>query len=358
MSKAMWLRTAASLLLVGGLTACGAGTSAKPTVGVILPDATSTARWESYDRSFLTAAITEAGAKAQVDNARQDPDRFRRIADTMISDGVKSLVIVGVDPAATADVVAKAAAHGIPVIEYHWLTPGSAASYFVGFDPIAVGQAQAQGVLQCLRGQPGVSAKPVVAVMGGPSPDLTALAGADTVLTPRFAAQQNQAGPDDRTSAFRGARFEQMMSRTGNRIDAVLAGTDDLAGNAIATLRAKGLTGKVAVVGRGATVQGLRNILSGDQCLTVYETVKQEGFAAGALAAALANGDTVNTGQSFVDGATGRAIPARLVPPQLVTRADVKQLVTDGVVAAADLCSPAFEAACVQVGVSPSPSGR
>ena len=47
-----------------------------------------------------------------------------------------------------------------------------------------------------------------------------------------------------------------------------------------------GATGKVGY----ATVQGLQNILDGDQCMTVFKAVKQEADAAADLAITLAKG--------------------------------------------------------------------
>ena len=163
--------------------------------------------------------------------------------------------MVTIDMAATADVVTKAQARGIPVIEYDRLTAGGNASYFVGFDPAEVGRSQAEGLIRCLDGSG--AANPVVAELNGPAADAAVSAGYELVLAPRYETQELVRGPDDQSPPWRGARFDQMMARTGNRIDAVLAGSDALADGAIAVLRNEGLNGKVPVVGRGATLSGL-----------------------------------------------------------------------------------------------------
>ena len=49
---------------------------------------------------------------------------------------------------------------------------------------------------------------------------------------------------------------------------------------------------KVPVTGQDATVDGLRNILTGDQCMTVYKPVKAEAAAAAAAAIAPATART------------------------------------------------------------------
>jgi D-xylose transport system substrate-binding protein len=347
--RRVWLWVTASALATGGLTACGAGETVKPTVGVILPESRAALRWEAQDGPYLEAAIKQAEATSKVDNAYGDVDRFRKIADEMIDNGVRVLVVVTIDPVATADVVTKAQARGIPVIEYDRLTAGANASYFVGFDPVDVGRVQAEGLVRCLDDSD--ASGQVVAEIHGSTADPAVNQGYDSVLAPRYEARELIRGPDDQISPWRGAGFDQMMARTGNRIDAVLAGSDALADGAIAVLRDAGLNGKVSVVGRGATLAGLRNVLSGDQCLTVYLTVRQEAFAAGALAAALARGETIDTGQSVVDS-VGRVITAKLIAPRAVARADVAALVKEGVVTEEELCTPALKAACEQAGIT------
>ena len=82
-----------------------------------------------------------------------------------------------------------------------------------------------------------------------------------------------------------------MLTQTDGKIDGVLAANDGLGNAAISVLKKNKLNGKVPVTGQDATVQGLQNILAGDQCMTVYKAVKQEADAAAELAIALAKGE-------------------------------------------------------------------
>ncbi|MEY2841319.1 MAG: hypothetical protein RLY74_460 [Actinomycetota bacterium] len=60
------------------LTGCGSSSdeAADGFVGVILPDAASSARWETADRGFLQAAFDEAGVQADIQNANGDKAAF------------------------------------------------------------------------------------------------------------------------------------------------------------------------------------------------------------------------------------------------------------------------------------------
>ena len=83
--------------------------------------------------------------------------------------------------------------------------------------------------------------------------------------------------------------FERMLARSGNKINAVAAANDGLGNAVITALKARKLE-KIPVTGQDATAQGVQNILSGDQCMTVYKAIKAEADAAAALAISLAQG--------------------------------------------------------------------
>ena len=67
--RRVWLWVTASALAAGGLTACGAGETVKPTVGVILPESRAAVRWEAQDGRYLEAAIKQAEGMSKVENA-------------------------------------------------------------------------------------------------------------------------------------------------------------------------------------------------------------------------------------------------------------------------------------------------
>jgi ABC-type xylose transport system, periplasmic component len=71
---------------------------------VILPDTVTSTRYTLYDAPLITQAITAAGYKADVQNAQGSNDKFASIAQTMISSGVKVLIIDPPDPSAGCSV--------------------------------------------------------------------------------------------------------------------------------------------------------------------------------------------------------------------------------------------------------------
>src|SRR3954454_13419628 len=124
---------------------------AKAKVGVILPDAASSARWKTADRKFLGDAFKAAGVESDIQNANGDKAKFATIADQMLNGGANVLLIVNLDSPSAAAVINKAKQQGVPVIDYDRLTLGGGASYYVSFDNVKVGSAIGEGLAKCMQ---------------------------------------------------------------------------------------------------------------------------------------------------------------------------------------------------------------
>jgi D-xylose transport system substrate-binding protein len=368
MRKGLFALAAAGLLATGGLAACGddsgsgsgssgGGSAAAGKVGVILPDTKSSQRWSTFDPTYLKAAFDAAGVPVDIQNAQGDRTQFQTIADGMISSGVKVLIIVNLDSGSGKAVLDKAKQAGIATIDYDRLTLNGGADYYVSFDNVKVGELQGQGLVQCLTDDKAV--KPKVAELNGSPTDNNATLfaqGYNSVLDPKYTSGEYVKGPNqsvpDWDNAQGGTIFEQML--TGNKdIKGVLAANDGLGNAVISVLKKNSLNGKVPVTGQDATVQGLQNILVGDQCMTVYKPIKQEADAAASLAVSLAKGQkpTTATGTT-TDPESKKAVPSVLLDPQSVMKDQVKNVIADGFVTKAEVCTAAFAKACTDAGIN------
>ena len=336
------------------------GSSNKVQVGVILPDTTSSARYTQYDAPLLTKAFQAAGVKADIQNAQGDNAKFVSIAQSMISEGVKVLLIDPADPATGISVETSAKAAGIQVIDYDRVNLGGSAGYYVSFDNPSVGKLQAQGLLDCLKAGGKSSAARVIMLNGGTDIDNNAVqfkAGAHEVLDPaakagtiKIAQEVDVSKWDNATAA---TDFQQLLTRNGGKVDGVLAANDGIGGAAIGILKSKQL--KIPVTGQDASVQGLQYVLTGDQCMTVFKDVAKEADAASKLAIALVKGDTAAAtslaSAKLHDDKGNRDIPYVLLVPEAITKANIKDVVTAGAVTAAELCK-GVQAACTAAGIS------
>ena len=345
----------------GGDTGSGAtSSSGKTEVGVILPDTTSSARYTQYDAPLLKKAFQDAGIKADIQNAQGDNAKFVSIAQSMIAEGVKVLLIDPADPQTGISVESSAKDAGVQVIDYDRVNLGGSAAYYVSFDNVAVGKLQGQGLLDCLAAEGKTSGAQVIELNGGTDIDNNAVLfkkGAHEVLDPAVAAgkikiaQEVDVSKWDNTTAA--TDFQQLLTTNGGKVDGVLAANDGIGGAAIGILKSKNL--QVPVTGQDASIQGLQYILSGDQCMTVFKDVSKEADAASKLAIALANGDTsaanaLATG-TLHDPTGKRDIPSVLLTPETITLKNINDVVTAGAVTAADLCK-GYAKECKAAGVS------
>jgi D-xylose transport system substrate-binding protein len=350
---------AAASMTIGGLAACGEddAASGKPKIGVILPDSKTSPRWETADHKYLEAAFKDAGVDYDIQNAQDDKTAFQTIADQMITDGATVLMIVNLDSGTGKAVIDKARDQGVATIDYDRYTIGGNADYYVSFDNVAVGKLQGEGLVKCLE-ESDVD-KPVVAELNGSPTDNNATLfkeGYDSVLDPLYDSGELVKGPDDSVPKWNateaGTMFEQMMTGEDNKIDGVLAANDTLAHSVISVLQKNKLNGKIPVTGQDASVQGMQNILSGDQCMTVYKPVKQEAEAAAELAIGLANGEKKDVDQSVTDPESGEKTPSVLLDPQPITIDNVTDVTDDGYVDPEELCVDEYADLCSEHGIS------
>jgi len=330
----------------------------KAKVGVILPDAASSARWETADRKFLGDAFKAGGVDSDIQNANGDKAKFATIADQMLNSGANVLLIVNLDSPSAAAVINKAKQQGVPVIDYDRLTLGGGASYYVSFDNVKVGQAQGEGLVKCMQAN-GDKSGPVALLNGSPTDNNATLfkQGYEKAIKDAgYSVAADQSVPDwDNTKA--GTIFEQMYTKAGGKFIGVDAANDGLGGAAISVLKRNGEAGKVPVTGQDATDEGLQRVLLGTQCMTVYKAIKKEADAAAKLAIALAKGDTAGadaqaTG-SVEDTETKSQVKSVLLDPQPIFKDNVKDVVADGFTSADKLCtSDALKKACEENGVS------
>ncbi|SDP85519.1 sugar ABC transporter substrate-binding protein [Lentzea jiangxiensis] len=338
-------------------TNSGSGTGAK--VGVILPETASSARWESFDKPLLEAALKKEGLDPDIQNAQGDVQKFSTLADGMINAGVKVLIIATPNSEVGASVAKKAQTQGIQVIDYDRLNTGGSSSYYVSFDNVKVGELQGQGLADAMKAAP--QGANVIEIEGAPTDNNATLfhEGQQKVLKPLYDSGKLklvQSQPIDNWDNQKGGQvFEQILTSNGGKVDGVVAANDGLAGAVITILKKVGLNGKVPVTGQDATPDGLQAVLRGDQHMTVFKPIKDEAEAAAKLAAALAKGDTaaadaLATGKTK-DAKGNRDVKSVLLTAQLITKDKVKSVVDAGFVKASDICVADTQAACTELGI-------
>jgi D-xylose transport system substrate-binding protein len=334
----------------------GGGGGETPKVGVLLPDSKSSVRWETVDRPFLQKAFEAAGVDADIQNAEGDKSTQQQQAEQMITNGASVLLLVNLDSGSGAAIAANAASQDVKVIDYDRLTLDTKdTDYYVSFDNEAVGKLQGEGLVSCIDDKG--TKNPQIAVLNGSPTDNNATLfknGYDGVINPKFDSGEwkeidDQSVPDwDNQQAL--TIFEQILQKNNNKVDGVLAANDGLANAAISALKQRKLP-QVPVTGQDATLEGIQNIVNGDQCMTVYKAIKKEADAAAELAIALAKGEEVTAETTPIDNGA-EEVPSVLLEPVSVTKDSISDYLGEpDFPTKEDICAGKLQAKCDELGL-------
>jgi D-xylose transport system substrate-binding protein len=95
---------------------------------------------------------------------------------------------------------------------------------------------------------------------------------------------------------------EDALTRTGKKIDAIVASNDGTAGGAISALEAAKLDGKVLVTGLDAQKDAMQRVIAGKQTMTIYTPIQPLAFSAVEAAIKLARKQPVDAPHKINNG--------------------------------------------------------
>jgi D-xylose transport system substrate-binding protein len=332
---------------VAGSTAGTTKKSAGIQVCGLMPDTKTSVRWLQFDQPALEKAFKAAGIPARVVNAQGDAQKQKTQADQCIADGAKVLIIAPNDSGSAAAIEKAAKAKGVKSIDYDRQVEGGVAVLYASFNGHTVGVLQGKAVANALKSKHGA----VVAELNGGQEDANSFlfkGGYDSVLKPLYKSGALKAGPDQFVPGWdnqkAGTIFEQMLVRTGNKIDGVAAANDGIANAVVVSLKAHKLK-PIPLSGQDASTQGVQNIISGWQTMTVFKDVRKLAAAAAKAAIAIVKGQAVPTTGSVTTKGRSKE-PAYLIPPQSITKANYKLLFTSGFLKKKDVCNGTYAKYC------------
>ena len=249
-------------------------------------------RWK-IDEAAIKAALAKAGARYVSADAQSSNEKQISDVEGLIARGVNALIILAWDKDAVLPAVNKAKAEKIPVIGYDRLieTPGV---FYITFDNREVGRMQAREVFK-------VRPKGNYVFIKGSSTDPNAdfvHGGQLDILGAAIKKGDIKVVGEQYTDGWRPEvaqkNMEQILTRTNNKVDAVVSSNDGMAGGVIAALAAVGLAGKVPVSGQDGDIAALNHVAKGNQTVSVWKDARDLGRAAGEVAVALARGTALN----------------------------------------------------------------
>ncbi|MGO4302002.1 ABC transporter substrate-binding protein [Leifsonia sp. RAF41] len=366
-TKRAVIASAAILLTAVTLTACsnGSGNSsgnstgdaANAQIGLLLPDSV-TARYEAADKPFFEAKVKElcSGCKVLYANADGDASKQQQQAESMLTQGVKVLVLDPFDGEAAASIVGEAKAKNVPVISYDRLINSPDSNYYISFDNEKVGQLQAQALVDKLKKDNVASGAGILMVNGSPTDNNATLfkKGAHSVIDSsgfKVLAEYDTPGWDPAKAQDWVAG---QVTQFKDQIKGVYAANDGTGGGAIAAMKAANVSPLPPVTGQDAELAGVQRILAGDQYMTVYKALKPEAEKAAQLAVDLTKGNKPK-GDVTVKTAGGAEIQSFLLVPVSVTTDNIESTVVKdefyGPDSAGKICTADYKAACDKYGI-------
>jgi D-xylose transport system substrate-binding protein len=310
------------------LTAADKAAAAKVKIAVSLPTQRE-ARWVS-DKNVMESVAKELGIKnftilaADADTAQQATQ-----VETLLAKNPDVLILAPNDAAAAAALVKKAGKN-VKVIAYDRLILNVPYALYVSFDNVKVGELQGEWLTKQ------VPSGNYIIMSGAPTDNNAKLFkdGAMKYIKPlidsgkiKVVAEQ---GVENWVPANALTIVENALTKSGNKVDAILAPNDGTAGGAIQALAAQHLDGKVPVTGQDAEVAAAKRILAGTQGMTVYKdtrvTARQCIYAAIKL---YQGADVSKFANMNIDNGTAKPIPYLAVPATVVTKDNLDKMLID-----------------------------
>jgi D-xylose transport system substrate-binding protein len=326
------------------------GTTAK--IGLLLPDSV-TARYEKFDKPYFEAKVKElcSGCTVEYNNANASAATQAQQVSSMITKGVKVIVISAQDSAAIKSSIQQAVNKGIKVVAYDRLAQGPVSAY-VSFDNVQVGKLQGEALLASLGSKATPSAN--VVMINGDDADPNAAQfkkGAHEALDGKVKIAYEQSGLWKDTIA--GQKMSAAITQLGaSKIAGVYAANDGMAGGIATVLKGAKISG-IPLTGQDAELAGIQRIVAGTQSSTVYKAFKPEAEAAATLAVDLAQDKSISSlATTTQTSGSGNKVPSQLLTPVSVTKANIKDtVIKDGLYTVAQICTADYAAACKAAGL-------
>jgi D-xylose transport system substrate-binding protein len=314
-----------SLLMVLLVTACAKDPI---KIGFSVGDFSSD-RWSQEPQIFQDEA-TSLGAEVLFEYAYGDANQQVEQVKKLIASGIQVLIIFPTVADNWAAIVDEAHQAGITVIAYERMLKNAEVDYYFSFFNEDVGRQQAQYAVNLRpRGN--------YILLGGPTSDFNSLLfmqGQLEVLKPyvdrgdikivfeKHLATWNSIDAYNEMQAF--------LETNKDKIDAILAANDELAGGSIMALEMVQDSIDMVITGQDASVGGCQNILNGKQSMTVYKSIRNLAKEAAQTAVKLAKKEPITNATNMVSNGT-RDIPAVLLKTVPVDKANLKEtVIADG----------------------------
>jgi len=342
-------------MVLGTLAGCASEVSGNKTVdvGIVLPTKDEP-RWVQ-DETRFAEALKDTDHSVEILFSQGSSANEKQNVESLITKGIKVLIICPHDGDGAAAAAEAAKAEGITVISYDRLITGTkAVDYYVTFDSIAVGEAQGQYLADNATG----SGNPLYLYAGAASDNNAFLffEGAWNVLQPKIAdgtfviknsseavALQDKAklSRDEMGKIIGQVTTNWDFNEAKNKAEAhltaasaadkgnvfILAPNDGTARSIADTFAADNDIKSYVVTGQDAEIASVQYIIDGKQTMTVFKDVRSLVKDSINMAIAILGGKTPETTGSYNNNVID--VPAKQTEVIVVDQNNVKAALID-----------------------------
>src|SRR6201992_244323 len=268
-----------------------AGAADKVKIGFLL----KTMQEERYqrDKAAFLAKAKALNADVVFDSANNDEQAQLAAVENMLSRGAQAIVLQPVNTGTAGSMATSAPQNGVKVIGYDAMLVNGPLDAMVMQDSWAVGKLQAEAMVAWLKAKYG-SVKGNVALIRGQPGDSNANTMSSGVLEVlkanpelKLVADQSHEGwsPDKAMAAT-----ENLLTKYGKKIDALICNNSGMARGVIAALDAQGLASadKIFVAGSDADLVNIQYVAQGKQAVDIWKKIDPLAETAAEIAVTLA----------------------------------------------------------------------
>lgn len=303
-----------------------------PVIGILI---------HSYDKEiwvkskdYLMESLDKMGADVMLEVADNNQEKQVLQVQKMLDKGAKALIIVSIGQQESAKIIELAHEKNVKVIAYDPLVDGCQLDYYVSANSLDYYVSTKSKNIGELQASYLTSLKPegTYAQICGSKYDNNSMrlfTGQMNILQPYMESNAIQVVYSEFTedwSAAEGALHTNRILDQYPNITAIIAGNDAIADGVLATLKERGLEGKVLVAGQDAELDNLKAVMNGAQTCTILKPLKEMARVTAKIALSLASNKPLTV--IFTSESNGKAlIQSVLIDATLVNKSNIETTV-------------------------------
>ncbi len=277
-------------------------------------------RWQR-DRDVFVSTAKEIGAEVNVQNANSSVEEQIDLINYFIKKKVDVIVIIPIDSEPLLGAINKAQEAGIKVVSYDRLIVGAEPDLYISFDNKKVGTLMGQALSEQLK------ADDKVLMICGPVTDnnVKEVEEGFREVMEKEKIEILDITYADEWKPEHASNYIRQNSDLTQKVQGIMCGNDNLAGQAVSALAEQRLAGEVLVVGQDADLAACQRIVEGTQYMTVYKQIEKMAVRAAQAAVDLAQGNDFHHDSYLTED--GKEIPYIKMEPIAVNAENMQEII-------------------------------